>query len=488
MTGSTRRALVFAPYGNLGINFATSLELAQRYLDDGWHVTLLRCEGILDACDMKHRGTLPLSCRTCAAAQRRGPSLLDGDVDELVLPRADARVDHALSGLPDRIRSVDELLALRYERFDLGEAVFSSTASVWWLDTVEPDFDDDRVQDDIRAQVRSAIAVYIAVLDVLGSVQPDEMAVFNGRMAIMRACIRACEAVGTPYWTHDRGGDTARFLRVRNGMRHELAVIAADIDATCARTDAAERERVATAFYADRERGTVHAWRSHTSLQIRGLVPDADGALVAAFTSTDTEFVGLGPEWRETLYPSQVEGIDRIAAALAEHGWSGRLVVRVHPNTTSPAAVAAFAALADRHPHVTVLPPTDPVDSYALADAADRVVVFGTTMGIESAYRGRHVVLAAPAAYRGRGAVHEPATHDELVAMLIGEDLPELSRQGAIDFGFWLRTFGEPFRYAAEPELGFATFRGRRVDPAGLRLLRRGREQARRARRALRRR
>ena len=62
MAASRQRALVFLPYGNWGVNFATSLELAQRYLDDGWSVTLLRCDGVLDACDVKHEGAVPLAC------------------------------------------------------------------------------------------------------------------------------------------------------------------------------------------------------------------------------------------------------------------------------------------------------------------------------------------------------------------------------------------------------------------------------------------
>ena len=86
---------------------------------------------------------------------------------------------------------------------------------------------------------------------------------------------------------------------------------------------------------------------------------------------------------------------------------------------------------------------------------------------------------SGPAAYAGLGCVYEPRTHDELIDLVIDDATRPLPRTGAVDFGYWTRTLGEPFTYAEEPELGYARFRGRSVDPPLLRLMRRGRDGAR---------
>jgi hypothetical protein len=155
--------------------------------------------------------------------------LLQGDADEVVLRSDDPRVALAMAGVPERIASLDELGVLRYESLELGDAVLSSIASEWWLATTTPEFADAAVQREVRAQIEACIAVYIATLDAIRESGASEGVAFNGRLGIMRAFIRACESAGIDYWTHERGADRTRFLRVRNGMRHQMSFISADI-------------------------------------------------------------------------------------------------------------------------------------------------------------------------------------------------------------------------------------------------------------------
>lgn len=53
--------------------------------------------------------------------------------------------------------------------------------------------------------------------------------------------------------------------------------------------------------------------------------------------------------------------------------------------------------------NVRVIPPEEPVDSYALIDAADGVCVFGSTVGLEAAAMGKPVCIVGLRHYRGRG-------------------------------------------------------------------------------------
>lgn len=111
---------------------------------------------------------------------------------------------------------------------------------------------------------------------------------------------------------------------------------------------------------------------------------------------------------------------------------------------------------------LTVLPPESPHDSYALLRAADTVLSFGSTMGIEAVFWGKPSVLAGQSFYRGLGGTYEPTSHEALVELLT-RPLEPLDREAALKYGYYLSTRGRPFRYYQAETLTEGTFRGRRV-------------------------
>jgi hypothetical protein len=451
------------PYGSWGIHAATSLEIAQQYLDLGWHVSLLRCPGSLAACDVKHQGVSKRACWECKMGQRRASRMLTGSVRHVDLPKQPA--DTHLRVPEEPFSTLDQLLQFKVDNFEVGEAVYSSLASEWWTNSADVAFESAVVQADIRDACSACLFVYSEVKLMLECEHFDEAVVFNGRIAPMRAFLRACEVVGVSYSVHERGATVDRFSRTRNAMPHERKSIAASIRSSCAEVSYSERASVAESFYDDRRRGIIYNWRSFTDAQMRDLLPaglNPSARVLSLFLTTQAEMVGLGDEWRTGIYASQDEGVKQIASVAVRAKQGFTVVVRAHPNQRNPKELTRIRDFCESCEEVIFVGPDSPVDSYALVARSERVITFGSTIGVEASYWGKPVISTAPSGYTGLGAVYEPSSHAELALLILQADLEPLPLSGAVDYGYWQSSFGELFQYARENGVGgVVTFDGR---------------------------
>lgn len=119
----------------------------------------------------------------------------------------------------------------------------------------------------------------------------------------------------------------------------------------------------------------------------------------ALFTSSADESVGLegwsGHGWRD-----QYEAFDFFLKRV-----KGESVLRVHPNflnksfSTARMELSRLSWLCRKHPDLKVVLPNDPINSYDLVETTERVVVYGSTIGLEAHCIGKSVWNAGNAIY-----------------------------------------------------------------------------------------
>jgi hypothetical protein len=97
-------------------------------------------------------------------------------------------------------------------------------------------------------------------------------------------------------------------------------------------------------------------------------------------------------------------------------------------------------------------------------DACEKVVVFGSTVGIEATYSRKPSILCGAAYYASLDAAYRPASHDEVIT-LIDACLPPKPIIGALQYGFYLKTFGMDFRYFEPSGLFSGKFKGVEIAP-----------------------
>ena len=346
--------------------------------------------------------------------------------------------------LPFRFQSMDELRGFKYENFDVGEAVISSMVSRYRNPHQDPVFDVNLV----RRLMISAVGIYLALRRELKARDIRLMYVFNGRYATHRAVLRACQAEGVDCLVHDRGHDKDHYHLYQNQMIHDIAPRVQEIKEYWDAADPERREQIAAGFYNNRRKGIIPNWKSFTKEQQKALLPEEWSRTkrnIAIFVSSEDEFVAIGKEWRNELYDQgQAAAIREIARDLAQQDPSVHLWVRVHPNLkgVDNPFIRDLAKISGAN--VTIIPADSPVDSYALLDACEKVVTFGSTMGIEAVFWGKPSILLGKSLYRYLHACIVPESHAEAVESICSV-LPQPDPLGALQYGYYKGSYGTPY-------------------------------------------
>jgi hypothetical protein len=383
-------------------------------------------------------------------------------VPTIPIVELDAADRAALADVRTEFASVAELAAYSYDGWDVGMAVASSLIS--WLR--DPNPDTARHRDVIRALVRSAVELHRSVERHLERHPVDRVYVFNGRFAHPRAILRACQERNVECMVHERGHDVRSYSLYPNALPHSIAnrdrMIREDWERAAARPD---RDVLAEAFFTKRAKGIATSWFSFTKDQQQELLPEGWGTYptrVAIYNSSEDEFASIGDEWKQRLYLNQLDGVSRIARSL-EGRDDVHLFLRMHPNSgkMSAAELEKWYRLESRA--LTIIPPDSKVSTYALLGSADKVVTFGSTMGIEAVYWGKPSILAGPSFYERLGGTYNPRSHEELVELLLA-DLPAKDRTTALMYGFHMSSFGRPFKWFVAEGFDVGKFKGVDLD------------------------
>ena len=461
---------IFSPLATVAPHFETELEIIQRHIDAGDQVDVLACDGGLACCDFNSSRSAD-RCDSCIGRRRAGLNLLDQRV--ALFPIVDG---NKFDEIPAEIFvSLDALKAYRLDHFDIGYAILSSLVSI--CRDPQPDLAEHREL--VKRLGRAALATYRKTLEYCRREAPDRVYVFNGRFAATRAVLRACEVLGIDCWIHERGCDVNHFQLFVNKLPHDIDYMQQRIrDAWKAAATDPSREITAASWFTDRVNRVERNWHSFVKHQAHGRLPKewSNAARnVTIFTSSEDEFVSIGQSWQNSIYPNQVEALRRIISDLEPLDDRIHLYVRVHPNLKKVANEYLRGMLALSGPRVTVIPPADPVDSYALLQQSEKVVTFGSSVGIEAVFWDRPSIVLGPCFYRGFPGVHQPSTHDDAMQQIAAELTPATDKSGALMYGYWFQTHGQRFKYFEATGLFEGRFRGqlvygRRRKPAWVRI------------------
>lgn len=124
---------------------------------------------------------------------------------------------------------------------------------------------------------------------------------------------------------------------------------------------------------------------------------------------------------RATIFRSQRAWIEKIVAYFRERP-SFNLIIRAHPDEYVKQAkqklgeIAAVAA--GTAPNIYIIHGHEDVNTYALVERIDVGLAWVSNIGLDMAIRGKPVILAAAAQYRGLGLCQEPETETEYFATL----------------------------------------------------------------------
>lgn len=430
------RVLFFSPYATWAEHFEVTLELALRYGGLGDECHAVYCNAEMPGCEANLRceRMVCMMCRSRAIASYGRVGLPSGRMHPLGV-----RSTLPPESLPD-FRDLTELKAFSWNGLDVGLSVASSLISR--LHDTNPDLRGHQAY--IKSLVSTSVGVCAAMGEHLDRIRPELVIVFNGRFSFLRAAVSAARQRGIRVRFHDRG-QLMRYLMFDGCSAHDISFLNEDIKRVSGRMDEdRDGSELAARWYENSRAGRTRF--VYIDGQVKGVLPagfDSQKTNIAVFSSSPYEVAAI-PGWENPIYGTQQKALESIFSALNDG--TVHFYLRVHPHLRGMDNQDRRDIARLSGSNLSVIEPESQVDSYSLMEACDKVLSFGSTIGIEAVYWGKPSILAGRSIYEDLGACYRPGSHEELVAMLRARLEPR-PRELALRYGYWLSKGGEPFEH-----------------------------------------
>lgn len=437
-------------------SFILLLDEAEQCIQTGGTPIFLTCDGRLtNYCFANVSGNKRV-CWLCRFMQKEGLRALSKPVQRFsvsdLLSADDVRRIQAMSF---DYQTVKDIYAIRYKDVDIGYAALSHYVCCTrnYEPTLTPDL--RKVMDGF---LRTAVFLTDAIDNLISKHPAQSASLFNGRTFDTRPVLRKCVAAGIKTNVFEIIGCNAKVEKVcfLNSLPQNIAMQGQWIEEhwrKAVEKNEDEAVRVGRSFYEKRRSGIPAGDRVYTAKQQKDALPtnwNSDKQNIVFFSSSEDEFVAIDKEWEDLKYtPTQIGGVRKIVDALRGTSNGYHVYLRIHPNLANVTFSyhTDLYSLEREYPNITVIPPDSPVSTYALIDQADKVVVFGSTVGIEAVYWGKPVILVGPTYYQNLGACYIPKDDADLKRLLMS-DLAPMSQARAIKYGYSiLGDVGSPFIY-----------------------------------------
>ena len=443
------KVLIYMPFSDWIPHFATDLEIAAKHINNGDEVHIIKCSGDLPYCYLNAHH-FKLKCIICKSTCDKGLNIINlpkQNIHEIGLNNFIHDVD-----LPD-FKSIEELKMFKINNVDFGMAVASTLISM--VRDSNPDVDQHKNM--INKILMMTIGIYDAIEYHLKEIKPDVFYLFNGRFASLRPALRAAQNLNVKTFVHERAGVLQRYSLTENTYPHDIEYQKKQIEFYWNnKISRAEKEDIAKGWFAERRMGKDQSWHSFTKSQLKGNLPeDFDGSKtnIAIYISSEDEFEAIEC-WKNPIYKNQTDAINNIINADIDE--NVQFYLRIHPNLKGLKNTQTRELLKLNAPNLSVIPADAKIDSYELMDACEKVITFGSTMGIESVFWGKTSILIGRSLYEDVEGCYIPKTHDEVID-LINRPL-DSKPNDAIKYGYWQVVRGELYKYYQPESLGNGTF------------------------------
>lgn len=443
------------------------MEAANRHLNEGDNVLIITCGSQIGFCNENVLGCKP-ACLICKKAQsRRVKKWVPNGVDVKSIDNYITKeIEEFANQYQFNYDSLEGLKEVLFEGVEIGYGAISSY--VTYTRNIEPNI--EAVRPYLDSLMRMEVRSILAFKEVINQFKPDLIIFHNGRFAHFKpiyglAMIDNIDFVCTESITASDG--SIQIDNIPNNIPHDF-VCRGQIfkDFYEQNADDAKREEVARSFFENRRNAVFAGDTIYVKDQKKGKMPDGwkeDVENIVIFNSSEDEFFAIGGKYRNVaLFKTQLEGIK----AIMEHyknDTSKHFTLRVHPHLKGLPYHYHMGLYELNYPNLSVIPADSDVSSYSLMDAADKVITFGSTMGIESAYWMKPSICVGFAFYRTLDVVYSPETIDELWTLLDDKDLAPKNQDNCLPYGyFFMSNNHEDFKHIKIGKAYYFNFFGRK--------------------------
>ncbi len=327
--------------------------------------------------------------------------------------------------------SVQELKSLKYRGVEIGYGAFSTFASHSL--NIRPTFN-QYFHEFIDCMLRSEVVMIDALNRYVDTIMPDIIVFHNGRFSNLKPLLgialnRRLDFISTESWSTIEG--VSKKNSFYNDTPHSMVALYEKMQKAWENCGPNARE-IGKSFYENKVKNLYAGDVVYTANQKENLLPtefDRDKHNIAIFTSSEDEYFAISEEYdNAAFYPNQYEGLKDIFDHFKERS-DIHFYVRIHPRQAKVPYRSHMELYTLIYDNVTIIPPTSPISSYALMMACKKVIVFNSTIGMESAYWEKPVIALYLCYFTKMGVSYQPKTPQEVYKYIDDKELPALRNE-----------------------------------------------------------
>lgn len=425
-------------------HYSIIIDKAIRLSEDGSQVDVITCDGdFIDACYYNYNRNTNV-CRQCQRFKKYFLKNIPSTkkikfytASEIL----DVRKDY--SSIKIEYNSVEDIKKIEYNHSKIGYAALSCYLSMSrnlfpLIDTAFKEF--------FNVMLVTAAKVTDVVQAVIDKLKPDNIGMFNSRFVYSRPVADLCRYYHIPFVSYEIGFDSNNFILRKeyvNSDTHSIDTNTKMINDLWDKSPLSEKEKIAIAsqFFQKRRNSIASGDKVYTSNQTQGLMPsdwNKEKHNIVIFNSSEDEFAALGEEYSSMfLFPSQYQGIRFMFEHFKDNS-QVHFYLRIHPNLKDiPYAYHKKLYDFEKYDNVTIIPGSDKISTYSLMDNADKVIVFGSTTGIEASVSRKPVILLGCCLYRHLDVAYIAHNEQELINLINDFNLEPKSALGAYKLAYF---------------------------------------------------
>lgn len=280
--------------------------------------------------------------------------------------------------------------------------------------------------------------------DLIGKIKPDEIISYNGRLYENRLFYDIANSLGITYTALEVVGgyvEPYKKVRFKGGLPHSVALNTQKIENLWKESPLSEKKKheIASSFYSRRRGGEqVADIAVYISAQRKGALPedfDPNQRNIAIFNSSQDEMAALGGEW-ETGYAfsTQYDAIEYMLQNTSDIHY----FLRIHPNLKGIYHQDHMKLYElSKYDNITIIPPESEVSTYDLMEMCEKVITFGSTMGVEATFWGKPSILMGRSLYENLDVCYNVYDKEQLLPLLNNRNLPPKDKVGALKYAYF---------------------------------------------------
>lgn len=411
------------------------------HIENGDEVHFVYCDKVLKSCsyNLEHNSLL---CNYCQSENKRlfNEYLANTSIDVHCLS------EFHLIELEEPTfdyTTVEEVKVLLYKGVEVGASCLSS-----YISTTRNSFPriDDNFKSFFNPLLKNACVAVNDIISMLDNINPDKVLLFNGRLFDVNATIAVCKQRGIPFTCLEVADleDKRYKLYYENALPHDPIANSNMIEEFWQEDyiTLEEKKKLVKTFLLGEE--------MEERLMTKAIQPLKNGIYCrknfdvtkrnfAIFNSSEDELASLGKQFEsKNLFPTQLDGIKYVLNSVKDNP-DIHFYLRIHPNL----AKIGFSyhtdlyKLPEVYNNITVIGANEEIDSYALMEACEKVVAFASTMGIESVYWKKPVIILGNTFYYDLNGFYKPTQISQIHQLLV-DKLDPLDNSDSIKYGFFL--------------------------------------------------